>query len=202
MDRRQKLEEILNSRNYDPFEIIGSLRVAISRCIINHYKVWIWGCGEGIRAFLKTLELEQVRVEGIVDIDPDKSVEEYLEYLRTYIENSSWKLKECDTANKYFYGGSLDKPEHIYIHKDDEVWLNLGCHVGDTIFSFFSRGLKAQHIFAVESNKQYIQMLMDNLNDYLYVVRKYPSYYAYSYRNFELVLYAVPKEKIALGGLK
>ncbi len=40
--------------------------------------------------------------------------------------------------------------------------------------------------------------LMNTLEDYCYVIRKYPSYYAFSYRNFELVLYAIPKERVAL----
>lgn len=371
------LNEVLESNKWEAFEIIGNLRVAISRCVICNYKVWIWGCGERILPFVKTLEKEGILVEGIVDIDEDKigkevngiiisspsnlyscigkeeafvfiwtscfegnsqekmirelnkngiehwyhltsedknqicyftnhdheqyyhdnkkiissivdrlyddeSVAEYLEYLRTYIENSSWKRKECDTANKYFYGGTIRNPEKLYTHFDNEVWLNCGCHVGDTISCFFRNGLKAKKIFAVDGNKKHIVLckenmsfisdkteevvefsnvfidkdtdfkslfhgekltlinadiegaelqlvqdmkevirndrpvlalclyhkvsdavkipdyLMNTLEDYCYVIRKYPSYYAFSYRNFELVLYAIPKERVAL----
>lgn len=377
MDRNKMLNDILGSDNWEAFEIIGNLRVAISRCVINEYSVWIWGSGERILPFIKALENEGISVEGIIDIDEakigktikniiivspqefysftekdnsfvfmwtscfegnsqekmiselnqngvlhwykvtnedknqicyftnhdheqyyldnrrsmetvvdklydDYSVEEYLEYIRTYIENSSWKRKECDTANKYFYGGTIKEPEQIYVHIDDEVWLNCGCHVGDTISCFFSKGLKAKKIFAVDGKKNHIiqckdnmsflpseasrviefenvfidkdtdfdslfhgekltlinadiegaelqlvkdmqevitvdrpvlalclyhkvsdaveipYYLMNTLKDYYFVVRKYPSYYAFSYRNFELVLYAIPKERIAL----
>lgn len=376
MDRKEMLKNVLESDKWNSFEIMGSLRVAISRCAIYAHKVWIWGCGENILPFVKTLEKEKIEIAGIVDVDPqktgikirslrvthpdelfsqekkedifvfiwtscfegnsqermiskfnqggithwykitaedkkqvcyftnhdheqyylenrnliadivdslydDKSVEDYLEYLRTYIENSSWEKEESATANKYFYGGTIDDPEQLYIHLDNEVWLNCGCHVGDTIFSFFRKGLKARKIFAVDGNKKHITLfrdsidylpaedqkmislknafidknidfntlfegekltlinadiegaelqlakdmlkliqidrpvlalclyhkvgdaveipgyLMENLENYCYVVRKYPSYYAFSYRNFELVLYAIPKERMA-----
>ncbi|MCR4651611.1 MAG: hypothetical protein K5662_07615 [Lachnospiraceae bacterium] len=377
MDRKQLLNDVLDSNRWEAFEIIGNLRVAISRCIISNYKVWIWGFGERTLAFIKTLEKEGITVNGIIDSDSnkngkliksvkiispeaffsyerndatfiffwtscfegnsqekmvnaifnngishwykitsedknqicyfsnhdhelyyldnrdtlgqivdnlydDKSVIDFVEYLRTYIENSTWKLDECDTANKYFYGGSIRNKENLYTHLEDEVWLNCGCHVGDTIFCFFKNGLKAKKIFAVDGDKRHISMIQDNisylpieaqnvidvknilidsntdlhslfgneritlinadiegaelklvkdmkelillhrpvlslclyhkvsdavkipqylmetLNDYFFVVRKYPSYYAYTYRNFELVLYAIPKERIAL----
>lgn len=373
-----KIDEILDSSTYEFFEIVGSLSVAISRCIINKHKVYIWGSGENVDAFVRTLMFEKIDVMGIIDINPEKwgddvdgvkiisptelskfnddnnnniflffwtrcfvgnsqeklindlmgynikhwysitaedrnqicyltnhnhrkyyrdnrdiigSIVEnlydeeskncYTEYIRTYVENSAWRLPECATANKYFYGGlSVDDREELYIHCDDEVWLNCGCHVGDTVFNFFRHGLSAKKIYAVDGDVGHINMfrdnmsylpteyqkmislkniyidkntdcekvfegekltlinadiegaelglvqdlsdlikkdrpvialclyhkvtdaveipkyLMDNLDDYSYYIRKYPSYYRFLYRNFELVLYAVPNERM------
>ena len=375
--KKDRLHQVLNSKKYASFEIIGALRVAISRCVMNNYKVWVWGAGERVPAFLKVLNKEKVNVVGVVDIDPHKvntyineikilspddmfgekykdelfvfiwtnsfagnsqekmiselyrngimhwykitgedrnqicyfsnhdqelvykrnedritdilenlydeaSVDCMLEYFRTYVENSTWQMEESDTANKYFYGGTIDQPERLYVHLDDEVWLNCGCHVGDTIFNYFRNNLKAKCIFAVDGEMSHIHQLednlsylspeqresikikntfidkntdlndlfegeklslinadiegaelqliqdmlitickdrpvlalclyhkaddaicipdylMNNLSEYCYIIRKYPSYYAYSYRNFELVLYAIPKERMVL----
>ena len=93
----------------------------------------------------------------------EQSVEEYIEYMRTYIENSTWRLKEADTVCKYFFGGQGDKREKIYMHLDDEVWLNCGCHVGDTIFNFYRNGLKAKRIIAIDDDEYNIRMIRDNL---------------------------------------
>lgn len=370
-----KIDEILDSNRYELFEIVGSLSVAISRCVINKHKVYIWGARENIDAFIRVLKFEKVDIGGIIDIDQDKwgenvdgikivspielfstdknsnvfvffwtkcffgnsqeklisdlmghnvrhwynittedyhqicyytnhnhrkyykenrdiignimdrlydeeSIKCYAEYMRTYIENSTWRLPECATSNKYFYGGSLEDKEELYIHYDDEVWLNCGCHVGDTVFNYFRHGLSAKKIYAVDGDTGHINMfrdnmsylppeyqkmislknifidkntdcekvfegekltlinadiegaelgliqdlsdlikkdrpvialclyhkvtdvveipqfLMNNLDDYTYYVRKYPSYYKFSYRNFELVLYAVPNERM------
>ncbi len=87
-----------------------------------------------------------------------------MEFLRTYIENSSWKREECDTAVKYFYGGTIKNQERLYIHYEDEVWLNCGCHVGDTISNYFRIGLKAKKIFAIDGKKKHITLCKDNMS--------------------------------------
>ncbi len=68
----------------------------------------------------------------------------------------------CATANKYFFGGSVEKPVKIYKHLKDEVWLNCGCNVGDTIFGYYAKGLSAKKIFAVDNDKKAIALLNDN----------------------------------------
>ena len=74
-----------------------------------------------------------------------------IEFLRTHIQCGTYSLPQSNTRNKYFYDGiSVEDKKDIYLHLEDEVWLNCGSSIGDSIFLYFDLGLKAKRIYAYE----------------------------------------------------
>ncbi len=95
----------------------------------------------------------------------DTSREVLLEFLRTTMRCRPYRLPVCEGRNKYFYGQTIHGvPEELYIHKKDEVWLNCGANIGDTVFQYFAHGLDANAVFAIEGNKKIYSSLYHNLN--------------------------------------
>jgi len=94
-----------------------------------------------------------------------KSIEIMLEYIRCYCENDVYRLPQTPTRNKYFFGdiNENDESEILYTHLKDEVWLNCGANVGDTIFLFLRLGIEFKKIFAVDGNPQNYLSLKNNL---------------------------------------
>lgn len=94
----------------------------------------------------------------------DRSREIMLEFIRTYIEFGTYRLKQCNSNLKYFYGQNADgSMEEIYSHLEDEVWINCGSNNGDNIFWFFANGLKARTIYAYEADPKIYAQLIKNL---------------------------------------
>ena len=106
------------------------------------------------------------KIMELVDILSDvRSIEILNEYLRTYSEGCAWSLPETPDEYKYFYGEYCEGiPEHLYIHKEDEVWINCGAYIGDTIFNYFRCGLDAKKIYAFESDERTFLKLCSNIS--------------------------------------
>lgn len=105
-------------------------------------------------------------LEDIYDLLYDKkSKETMLEFIRTYIEFGTYRLKQCSGNLKYFYGQDCNGlREEIYVHLGEEVWLNCGSNIGDNIFWYFANGLTAKCIYAYEADKKIYERLIKNLN--------------------------------------
>ncbi|MDE5820324.1 MAG: hypothetical protein K2N41_05555 [Lachnospiraceae bacterium] len=97
----------------------------------------------------------------------DKSREVMLEYIRAYMQADSYNLPSCDGRVKYFFGENheeqTDHYEGLYIHNEDEVWVNCGSNIGDSIFLYFANGLNAKNIYAFEGNRSNYMELCSNL---------------------------------------
>ena len=93
-------------------------------------------------------------------LDDEDSQETLIEYMRTFCEFSYYKRERLGTRYKYFYG---ENGKRIYRHLENERWVNCGAFYGDTIFTFFRNGLHAEKIWAVESDKHSISVLVSNL---------------------------------------
>ncbi len=94
----------------------------------------------------------------------EQSKKTLIEYLRCYIQCGVYSLKQCDSRVKYYYGlddenGSF---EALYKHID-EVFVNCGSSIGDTIALFFDNGLKAKKIYAYEGDKKEYCKLINNI---------------------------------------
>lgn len=79
-----------------------------------------------------------------------------LEYVRVYMQFGVYSLPQCDSRVKYFWGNKNKQRkcyEEIYEHLENEVWINCGSSIGDTIFLYFSEGFNAKKIYAYEGNK-------------------------------------------------
>lgn len=93
------------------------------------------------------------------------SRETMVEYLRVFVQSGWYKLPECDGRNKYFAGyGRGENTELLYAHRQDEVWVNCGASIGDTVLVYCSEGYTAQRIYAFEGSKAIYRQLCNNVN--------------------------------------
>lgn len=93
------------------------------------------------------------------------SREAMLEAIRTKMQCCFYSKPACLGRHKYFFGHRIgDSYEQLYTHKKDEVWLNCGASVGDTIFTYFANGLDAKMVYAVEGDKGIFKDLCRNLD--------------------------------------
>lgn len=105
-------------------------------------------------------ELENVH--SLLADDESKSIME--EYIRAIVEYDTYRLPQSHGRNKYFYSGSsVNQRKEIYTHLDNEVWINCGSNVGDSIFLFFDNGLKAEKIYAYEGDPKAYETLCSSL---------------------------------------
>ena len=100
-------------------------------------------------------------------LSDDISRKTMIEYIRAYMQSGIYHLAQCDGKVKYFCGhglkGSKDRYESLYTKKKDDVWLNCGSNIGDSIFLYFANGFDADMIFAFEGDKKTYQKLCSNL---------------------------------------
>ena len=83
-----------------------------------------------------------------------------MEYIRTFTECSVYRLENLQTKWKYFYGKN---GEELYYHLKNEVWVNFGASVGDTILLYFRNGLQAKKIYAIEGDRETVKKLKNNI---------------------------------------
>ena len=101
--------------------------------------------------FLENLDGLQKVYDMLLD---DSSKQIMTEYLRAHIQCGVYSLKNLPTRLKYFYDLSDEgKKLPLYKQLDNEVWVNCGANIGDTIFHYFENGLKAKKIYAFEGEK-------------------------------------------------
>lgn len=91
------------------------------------------------------------------------SMECYIEYLRTILENDFWRLPVSPLHSKY-WGYDLLPYKELYTHIPNEKWLNIGACNGDTIFRYFSEGYSASEIYAVDADMNALSRCKANLN--------------------------------------
>ena len=86
------------------------------------------------------------------------------EYVRAILECDYYRLEQCHGRNKYFYDGpTVKNRRNIYEHLEDEVWINCGANVGDSIFLYFDNGLNAKKVYAYEGDKNCYETLCRGL---------------------------------------
>lgn len=91
-------------------------------------------------------------IKQVYEILEDNTSKDILtEYIRTRIQSGTFSLPVCDGRNKYFYGLQNDE---LYIHKEDEVWVNCGSAIGDTILMYFAKGYSAKRVYAYEGGNE------------------------------------------------
>lgn len=94
----------------------------------------------------------------------EKSRRIMAEYIRTAMEYDVYSLEQEHGKNKYFYEGVLtSERREIYRHLQEEIWVNCGASIGDSIFLFFANGLTAKRIYAFEGDKGAYQKLSSSM---------------------------------------
>lgn len=100
------------------------------------------------------------------DLEDEISKRVMLEYIY-YLTHGGYRYRfpMCEGKNKYFGGMTVNGgTESLYVHKKDEVWLNCGANIGDTVFQYFADGFDADTIFAVEADEVCFGKLTENLD--------------------------------------
>ena len=82
-------------------------------------------------------------------------------YVESFVNNRPYRGEQNQTRLKYFFGG---KYERLYKHLNDECWINCGASIGDTIFAYLSFDFKPKKIYAFEADKNFFNVLLNNLN--------------------------------------
>lgn len=107
--------------------------------------------------FRKNVEKLQCTYEMLYD---QESHDIMKEYLRCIVQRENYMLEHIDSRKKYFYG---ENNEELYSHLDDEVWLNCGANIGDSIFLYFLNNLKAKAVYAYEGDPEIYAKLKANI---------------------------------------
>lgn len=111
--------------------------------------MWIW---EWTDYYLENRE-KLIRIyDNLAD---EESKDTFEKYLSCIICSSTYKGIVHPTKFKYF---------ECFEKKDDEVFLNLGSWIGDTIFNFLENYEKFEKIFAVEGDSQRFKLLQKNID--------------------------------------
>lgn len=122
-------------------ELLESMELDFYSCIIRHAQ----------------------NLQGICDRLADVlSKRNFIEYIRTILENDFWRLPQEILSAKY-WGEDLETGQGLYAHLPDECWLNLGACEGDTIFRYLSHKYSFSKIFAVEQNRKALTRCKANL---------------------------------------
>lgn len=94
----------------------------------------------------------------------DESKDTLAECIRVYMQFGVYQKRSCDGRVKYFYGQDHEgKYEVLYTHLQDEVWLNCGSCMGDTLFLYLNANLNAKRIYAFEGEAGRFRKLARNL---------------------------------------
>ena len=99
-------------------------------------------------------------------MEDEMSKRAMLEYIWSLTHGGCrYRLPMCEGKNKYFSGMTVNgETEPLYIHKEDEVWLNCGANIGDTVLQYLANGYDADTIFAVEADGICFGKLNENLD--------------------------------------
>lgn len=99
--------------------------------------------------------------QGIEIYEDEVSRDTYYEYIKAYLEGHSYEGKTFKEEYKYF---GRDERTQLYKVLKDEVWLNCGSYIGDTIFHAWNSDLAFKKIYAVEGNEQRFEQLRQNIS--------------------------------------
>lgn len=90
-----------------------------------------------------------------------ESQETLCAYIESYMNRDIYKGSAIASKYKYFYGSNR---EELYTPlTDNEVWLNCGASVGDTVYAYLMNGLQGK-IYAVEGDNRTYSFLCQNVD--------------------------------------
>jgi len=110
-------------------------------------------------------KLNAARLEQTYALLADHTSQEIMkEFIATYVQYKRYALQDSDTRNKYFFdGNTIYDRKDLYTHLDNEVWLNCGASIGDTLFLYFDAGLTAEKVYVFEGDPSSFTQLTQSL---------------------------------------
>ncbi len=116
-----------------------------------------WTGFESIRYYREHME-DLKKTYKLLEDDTSRDV--MTEYIRTRVEIGIYALENIDGKNKYWFGR---EGEELYTHLDDEVWLNVGANIGDSVFLYFDNSLNAKAVYSFEADVATYKQLLFNI---------------------------------------
>ncbi len=107
--------------------------------------------------YYKLHKNEIINLVSELDKESQKTV---IAYIRSYMNREVYRGPYVESKYKYFYGKNK---ENIYLHKENENWLNCGASVGDTIYAYYMNGLVG-NVYAIEAEHRKYVKLKENIS--------------------------------------
>lgn len=85
------------------------------------------------------------------------------EWIRCWLQADIYCLPEHPFRFKYC-GCDFDGKDELYVHLEDEVFVNCGSNIGDTIFQYLANGYSFDTIHAYEGDEKIFQKLEKNIS--------------------------------------
>ncbi len=110
--------------------------------------------------YLNTHKEDLRELEGKLADEESKSV--LKEWVRCWLQADLYCLPEHPFKYKY-WGCDDDGNEELYTHLKDEVFINCGSSIGDTIFWYLAKGYSFEAIHAYEGDAEIFKRLQKNI---------------------------------------
>lgn len=137
----------------------------------NHYYTMVWQDVIEINTsvfpsstfyYRKNITKLQSVFELLYDVSSKKV---FFEYVRAQIQFDRFSQISCYSGYKYLWGGyERDNKEDLYIHLEDEVWINCGSSIGENIFLYFDNSLSCKQIYGFEGDISTYNKLCNNIS--------------------------------------
>lgn len=154
----ESLHDVLFTAHYENCGVeameFGGITIPLIQ--MNGYSVYIYGYVKRVSALILYLERFKIKVCGIIDRNMEKTKIQRADGIP--ILHITQLDKIPDPQNTFVIIG-VCQPSGV-----DEVWLNCGANVGDTVFLYFANQLEADTVLAVEGDKNIYKTLCRNLD--------------------------------------
>lgn len=130
---------------------------------IQKIQYMMWRFNDARRPFDDYLRAHEKDLKWLSEVLADEESEMVLkEWVRIWLQADLYLLPEHPFRFKYF-GCDFDGNDDLYTHLDDEVFVNCGSSIGDTIFQYLAEGYSFETIHAYEGDEETFQKLRKNI---------------------------------------
>ncbi len=103
-------------------------------------------------------------IQNLLEILADEESKQVLkEWIRSWLQADLYLLPEHPFRFKYC-GCDMDGKDALYTHLEDEMFINCGSNIGDTIFQYLANGYSFSQIHAYEGDEKIFKKLCENIS--------------------------------------
>lgn len=122
-----------------------------------------WRYNDARKSFDDYLNSHEEDIKWLVEVLADEESKMTLrEWIRCWLQADLYLLPEHPFRFKYC-GCDFEGNDELYSHLDDEVFVNCGSSIGDTIFQYLANGYSFDTIHAYEGDPEIFQKLQKNI---------------------------------------
>lgn len=122
-----------------------------------------WRSNDARKSFDDYLNSHDEDIEWLMEkLEDEESKSVLKEWIRCWLQADIYCLPEHPFRFKYC-GCDIDGNDALYVHLDNEVFVNCGSNIGDTIFWYLANGYSFDEIHAYEGDENIFQRLQKNI---------------------------------------